>query len=529
MQAASARRRLPAAPARAWPSAIAAVVLLGCLVWLTWQAGGYFPPDYLLVGTVVFATCGVILLACTPPYRLSTQALVGLGALGAYAAWTGLSATWSPSPDAALEAMQRDVVHAGLFGLALIAVGSGRYARHLVWGLFVAMSLVVGAALISRLYPGAIQENIALAGGAPYRVAYPWTYWNAAGTYAAMAAVLAFGLSADPRVRIAPRSIAAAAAVLLFVTMYLSLSRGAWLALVVGLLVIAVLSAHRGSLLLTFLVVGAAATLALLRLRSYPALTLDPDLGAGQASAGRSYAPQLILLAAGAGVAQAVVAAGRASEAVMTSLRRVAAPVATAVGVVVLVFGVVAYGLRAGDLEGWTADRLHGTGSWVEDQWSEFVTPTVFTGSGTTRLTTARGTRGDVFRVAFDAFEGSPLIGEGAGSFEQRWIREREVNEEVRNAHSLGLETLGELGIVGGLLLAAFLASLIAAALRSRGRPGGLSRSQVAAVAGAASVWMFHSFVDWDWQMTALSGTSIVLAAALYPEGKRRRRRPRAF
>jgi hypothetical protein len=32
-----------------------------------------------------------------------------------------------------------------------------------------------------------------------------------------------------------------------------------------------------------------------------------------------------------------------------------------------------------------------------------------------------------------------------------------------------------------------------------------------------------HAAVDWDWQVPALTGTALVLAAALFPEGRRRR------
>lgn len=523
------RCRVGREPTWSWPSAAAGAVALGSLVWLAWQAGGYFAPDYLIVGAVVFAAGGAILLVHVPRYRLSTEALVGFSALAGYSAWTGLSSGWSPYPDGALEAMQRDMVHVGIFGLGLLAVGSGRHARHLVWAVLATICIVAGAGLISRLYPDLISENLEFGGVTPYRLSYPWTYWNAAGAFAAMGAVLAFGLSADPRTRVGLRALSAGAAVALFVTMYLSFSRGAWLALIVGVLVLVALGAHRGSLVLTFAIVGGAVTLALLRLRSYPALTVDPSMGAGQESAGHAYAPQLVLIAAGAAVAQGVIAAGRASDRVMESVSRAARPVGVVVTVILAVFAVLAYGLRAGDLEGWTADRLQATSSWVDDQWDEFVSPTVFTASGTARLTTARGTRSDVYRVAFDAFEGTPLIGEGGGSFEQRWIRDRNVDESVRNAHSVGLESLGELGIVGALLLLAFVGSLGVAAVRSRLRPGGLARSQVAAVGGACAVWLFHSFVDWDWQMTALTGMSLVLAATLYPYGRRRRRRTRAF
>lgn len=521
------RPRRSEALARAWPSALSGAVVLGCLVWLAWQAGGYFPPDYLMVGAIAFATGGAVLLVHVPHHRLTIEGFIGLGTLATYAAWTGLSATWSPVPDGALEAMQRNLVHVGIFGLALMAAGSGRYARHLVWGVLALVCVVASAGLLSRLYPDILRENIELASGAPYRLAYPWTYWNAAGTFAAMGCVLASGLAADPRTRVPLRALAAGAAVLLFVAMYLSFSRGAWLALIVGGLVLVALGAHRGSLLLTVAIIGGAATLALLRLRSYPALTVDPAAGAGQESAGHAYAPQLMLLIAGAAVAQWLIAAGRASEAVMDPLRRAVRPAALGGAVILALFAIVAYGLRAGSLEGWTADRLDATSSWVSDEWNEFLAPADFSGAGAARLTTARGTRSDMYRVAVEAFEGDPLIGEGAASFEQRWIRERHVGESVRNAHSLELETLAELGVIGGLLLLAFLASVVAAAVRSRRRPGGLARSQVAAVAAACSVWIAHSAVDWDWQMSALTGTALVLAAPLFPHGRLRRRRAR--
>jgi O-antigen ligase len=95
------------------------------------------------------------------------------------------------------------------------------------------------------------------------------------------------------------------------------------------------------------------------------------------------------------------------------------------------------------------------------------------------------------------------------------------VDETVRNAHSLYHETLGELGLIGFGLLALFLGSVIFAAVRSRLRPGGLTRSQTAAVAAALAVWLVHNAFDWDWQMLAVTAPALILAAALLPYGRR--------
>jgi O-antigen ligase len=520
------RRRRRRLHKSAWVSLAAGGTLLVSLVWLAWQSGGYFAPDYLTVGAIAFAVGGLILLAYVPSHTISTHALIGFGALAALTTWTGLSAGWAPSPDLAVEAMQRDVVHLGIFGLALLAVGSGRYAQHFVWGVLAAIVVVAGAGLVSRLYPDVIDA----AGSTQfaYRLNYPFTYWNAYGAFAAMGAVLAAGLAADPRSRAVLRGLSAGASVLLFVAMYLSFSRGAWLALIAGLVALVALGAHRWAFIVTAAIVGVAATLALLRLRGYPALTLDPHLGQGQQHDGHAYAGQLAVLAGGAALAQGLVAAGRVPDHVGASLRRTLRPVGIVVAVLAVLFAVVAYGLKAASLEGWTANRLSSGSDWVSAQWQDFLHPsTPAQAQGAARLTTAGGSRSDVYRVAFDAFEGHPMIGEGAGSFERRWLRDRRFAEDLRNAHSLEFETLGELGAVGGLLLLAFLGSLIAAGIRARIRPGGLARAQVAAVGAGCSVWIVHSAVDWDWQMTGLTGMALALAAPLYPYGRKRRPRSR--
>jgi hypothetical protein len=204
---------------------------------------------------------------------------------------------------------------------------------------------------------------------------------------------------------------------------------------------------------------------------------------------------------------------------------RVARPIFAVIAAVVLVGAVAGYAIHASSVEGRAASGLRDSEGFVSRQWRDFMRPAVQAEGGTARLTTARGTRSDLYRVAIDGFEAHPLRGDGAGGFEVRWARTRDVQEDVRNAHSLELETLGELGLVGIVLLLAFLGAIVAAAVRSRLRPGGLGRGQTAAVAAAFSVWLAHSFVDWDWQMPAVTGCALLLGASMLPHGRVRRRR----
>jgi hypothetical protein len=159
----------------------------------------------------------------------------------------------------------------------------------------------------------------------------------------------------------------------------------------------------------------------------------------------------------------------------------------------------------------------------VSRQWHEFKHPSLVP-HGSARLTTASTTRGDMYRVALDQFAARPVAGAGAGSFPSTWYQHRRVGDDLRNAHSLYLETMAELGLVGLVFLIVFLGATLWAGIRSRRQPVALSRPQTAAVLAAGVVWTVHAGVDWDWQEMAFSGLAICLLATLFPLGRRRAR-----
>jgi O-antigen ligase len=94
-------------------------------------------------------------------------------------------------------------------------------------------------------------------------------------------------------------------------------------------------------------------------------------------------------------------------------------------------------------------------------------------------------------------------------------VRDRRTDETARDVHSLYLEILSELGIVGALVLAAFVAATIVGIVAVRRRPGVLGAGAAAAAGAAWATWLVHAGVDWDWQMPALTLLGLVLAAIL--------------
>ena len=76
---------------------------------------------------------------------------------------------------------------------------------------------------------------------------------------------------------------------------------------------------------------------------------------------------------------------------------------------------------------------------------------------GATRLASLRSDRYDYWSVALRAFGTEPLRGVGAAGWQVYWLRWRTIPEGARDAHSLELQTLAELGLVGFALLLVFI------------------------------------------------------------------------
>ena len=86
------------------------------------------------------------------------------------------------------------------------------------------------------------------------------------------------------------------------------------------------------------------------------------------------------------------------------------------------------------------------------------------------RFTSGGGNRYDYWRVAVDQFADDPLRGVGAGNYDRTYFLERRTTEDIRQPHSIELQTLGELGIVGGALLAVFLVAIAVGLRAARAR-----------------------------------------------------------
>ena len=95
----------------------------------------------------------------------------------------------------------------------------------------------------------------------------------------------------------------------------------------------------------------------------------------------------------------------------------------------------------------------------------------------------------------------------------------------VRNAHSLYLESLGELGAVGFLLASAVWIGGCAIGVRTCRRADGEARASLVAATAVAVAFAVGAGLDWLWQLPAVSlvGVSALALALGSPRGSQQR------
>jgi tetratricopeptide (TPR) repeat protein len=120
----------------------------------------------------------------------------------------------------------------------------------------------------------------------------------------------------------------------------------------------------------------------------------------------------------------------------------------------------------------------------------------------------------DNWTVAWNSFRDEPIHGYGAATYENLWNERRPARQAVYNvtdAHSLYVEVLGELGIVGFILLVVVVGAVLWALLPFR---RGANRPLYAALFATALAWAVHAGIDWDWEMPAVTVIFFALGGA---------------
>jgi hypothetical protein len=461
---------------------------------LAFDGGGYDLVIRQEVGLAIWALIALgLAVGVLPRARLSPAAWTALGGFAAFAALNLLAHAWTDSDERTTAELARVLQYGGVVTLAYLALN--RYTwRGAALGFCAAAVTVAFFAVGARLFPSALHDDLVQSLGID-RLSYPLDYWNGVACWGAMAIAAALALSANAS-RVELRAAALATIPVSALSVYLTYSRFGAAAIAVAIVAVVAFSRNRWTAVANAIGGAAASAAVILVARGQDEIAR----ATGNAGAGTVV---LALLAVGAGCAVWAVVTSRANLDRVRMDRR-SARLALAGAMAAVLLGAAA---------------LHGP---LGDAWDEFKNDKAPAASaGTERLTTLGGTRYEVWSTAVDAFKEDRWRGIGPGTFEYYWSQHGESQEFIRDAHSLYIEQLAELGLPGFLALLAALGGLLWAAIQARSR--WRRRREIAA--GSAMIAVFLVFlvyagIDWMWELgavgtLALGGVAVAGAGGL--------------
>jgi hypothetical protein len=465
--------------------ALAAAALLAGPTALAFFSGGFFERPRLIAAIAVWAIVAVVAVVAPHPLPRTLHGRLALAGLALLTAWTALSYEWAPLGERAQADTQRLLLYLGLFTAAAALLRGPAARRWTEPALALGAFAVTCYGLSARLLPTLVELGRSRA--ADGRLEQPLTYWNGMGCLSAIGLVLCARMAADARRPPALRAAAAFCGPALGLGVYLSFSRGALFALGAGLAALVLLApAHRAQLRAAAVLVGAGAVAAAVASLLPRVESLAPGQ-TGDGGEGLVMLTVLLALSAGAAIAATRISAPD-NGALGQRPPRIGRRATAAAAVVLALAGIAGVAL-------------------LEDS------PSARPGADATsakRFRSADTLRYSYWEVALEAFADHPLKGTGSGGFAVEWRRQPDRPERAVDAHSLYIETLAELGLVGAALLALFMGGVAVAAAR-------LGHRDPAAAAGLAAglvTWTVHAGLDWDWELPALTGVALVLAAA---------------
>src|SRR3954454_5319754 len=374
---------------------VAALPLLLAPAIFAFNSGGFFFKPQLFGGIAVFALLAFAALAAPWPLVERGAALAALGALAGLTVWTGLSISWARLLGPATDDTDRVVLYLACFALALVVIRDRRIRDVAPDVVLFGIAAVAVYALATRLLPHVVPSTEVVRAGS--RLSQPLTYWNAEGLFMATGTLLGVAVAANGARPRFVRALACAAAVPCGFAMFLTFSRGAWVALLGGAIVL-VMMRPRWATLHAALVAGAGAALLSLSLIAFPAVR----------TLGRGVSSQVSQGAVVTGLVAVVALAGGLASLRLCGTARDAAPLkvparprraALAATVPLLLAIAVVIALSA-------------------EQTGQIPT-------SATRLVKFEANRKAYWRVALETFADHPVAGVGTASYQVEWRRKR--------------------------------------------------------------------------------------------------------
>ncbi len=522
-----------------WPT----VLIAGVLCFVAFMAGGGLNLSDMTTVEIVLSIGSGLIVAAVAVFGPARERAYGgwaVALLLAFAALTALSVVWSVQPDDSFKDAGRMLAYCGVFAAAVaLARAVPAHWPAVLGAIVLAASAVCLYALLTKVFPASLD-----AGDVYARLRAPYSYWNAIGLTAAMGAIGCMWLGARRTGHALLSALAYPAMGLMLLTLMLAYSRGALVALALGLALwfCIVPLRLRGAVILISGAVCAGGVVAWDFSRH--ALNSDNVALAQRTSAGHQLGVLIVamlVLLSTIGLAFGFWTGRNAPS--IVSRRRVGTILLSLLAVVVLACA----GALAASHRGFTGTISHTLHSVTDPH-----APVPSNGPG--RLTAVGSVRARYWNEALKVWQAHPVLGAGAEGYATARLRYRTETLDVRHAHGYIVQTLSDLGLLGLGLTLALLLVWMAAAGRSThpfnrrwsswktlrdwiGRAGGTpgwqrltsadgraapyTPERVAMLSMLCLVVVFgiHSIADWTWYVPGNACVALLCAGWLAGRG----------
>jgi hypothetical protein len=449
---------------------------------LSYANGGFFPTTRAYAGMAAWWLLGVGAAFGIASARsgIARVAVVAFGLFAAFAAWILISISWASDAERAFAQFDQVALYVAVLAIAIVLARLVP-APVLIGGVAVALCVIAGVALVSRFFPSTfgLQPGLKDLPALKNRLSFPLGYWNGLGIEVALAYPLLLSIMTARRSRIVT-ALAALPLPIIAAVMYLTSSRGAFAAAAVGVVALFALTPRRWPTLAAVVLAGAAGAVAVAVLVPKHALVdgdVDTALGVHQ---GHHAALWIGIVC----VVTALVWAGVTELGKrVPSPPRIAGQVTVAAVVLLAIVAIV---------------LAHPVA-----KFDNFKRNPPIGNQTTNHLLNSSGSgRWQFWGAAVSEFKAHPLNGGGAGSWKAWWLQHGSLKVFSEFAHSLYLESLGELGIVGLLLIGGAVLVAVGGAVRSARV---LQSGDVAAAAACGIAFFAAGAYDWVWQLAGIA------------------------
>src|SRR3954452_7736475 len=254
---------------------------------LSYADGGFAPTTRSYAGIAAWWLLGAGAAVSIAGARggIDRLALTAVGLLAACALWILISVNWATDAARAFAQFNQVSLYVAVLAIAIV-LARLMPAAWVVGGVALALSSISTVALVSRCFPSTfgLQPGRSILPSLVPRLSFPLGYWNGLGIEVALAYPLLLAIMSSRRSRVAS-ALAALPFPIIAAVMYLTSSRGAFVAAGVAVLVFVVLTPRRWPAFAALVVAGVAGAVAVVAVVHKTALVnaqMDTPLGVHQ-------------------------------------------------------------------------------------------------------------------------------------------------------------------------------------------------------------------------------------------------------